>query len=378
MKQIEYVGYGSISKLGLFACEKKIERVFVVAGKRSYESSSAKKAIEAVFRTDSIILFDDFETNPKVEDAERGIAVYGNSAADAVIAAGGGTAIDLAKMINLLAEESSPVLAYVRKEKLVAKKGGLLIAIPTTSGTGSESTCFAVVYSGKKKYSLEHDYMMPDVAIVDPALTMSMNARLTATTGLDALCQGIESLWSVRANDESMGYAEEAIRLALSHLKQAVLSQDRQSREGMSLAAHLSGKAINISRTTGPHAFSYYFTSHHGIPHGHAVALTLPQFIVYNAGVSDADVADFRGVEHVRGVMNRLYKLMGVADARAARDKFLALVQEIGLETNPASIGFSVEKETTAFLAEINLERLSNNPRRVNESTVVGLLARAL
>jgi alcohol dehydrogenase class IV len=374
MGQEEYFGYESISKLSAIAREKKIKRVFVVADKGAFRPSGAEKAIRDAFREDSIVVFDDFEANPGIEAIDRAITARRQCGADAVIGAGGGTAIDIAKIVNVLSRESSPALSFVTKEKNITKQGTPLIAIPTTAGTGSEATCFAALYVDKKKHSLEHAYLLPDYAIVDPALTESMPEKLTAVTGLDALCQGIESYWSVRSTEESMGFATEAIRLALRYIERAVKSPDKESREGMSLAAHLSGKAINISKTTGPHAFSYYFTAHHGTSHGHAVGLTLGNFIVYNSTVTEEDVADERGIGHVKRVMEDLFMLLGVTGADAAREKILSLMKEIGLAMSPTDIGFSVEHEMEAFLSEVNIERLENNPRKVTKDAMPGLV----
>ncbi len=373
--QVEYAGYGSVSRIYSVAEEKGIKRVFVVADRGAYGTSGAQAALEACFGKEAISSFDDFESNPRIEDLEKGIDALRKCEADAIVAVGGGTAIDLAKMANVLAMEEHGPLDFVLNERRISKPGRLLIAIPTTSGTGSESTRFAVVYVDKEKHSLEHDCLLPDVAIVDPALTASMPPVLTASTGLDALCQGIESLWSVRSTGESMNYAREAIRLALRHIEKAVVSPDRESREAMSLAAHLSGKAINISKTTGPHAFSYYFTSYHDIPHGHAAALTLGNFLVYNNDVSDKDIADARGVEHVRNVMAELYRLLGAADGISAREKFRSIIRKIGLEHVIAKTGFSLNEELQSLLSRINIDRLSNNPRKVTESAVPMLVS---
>ena len=116
-------------------------------------------------------------------------------------------------------------------------------AIPTTAGTGAETTQFAVLYVGGIKHSLDHPRLRPDVAIVDPALTMSVGPRATAASGLDALAQGIESIWSGASTAHSRRYAARAVRLALACLERAVADGAREAREGMSLAAHLSGRA---------------------------------------------------------------------------------------------------------------------------------------
>src|SRR5207248_4789041 len=126
------------------------------------------------------------------------------------------------------------------------------------------------------KYSVCHEFLLPDIAIVDPILTHKMSPRLTAITGMDALSQAIESYWSIHSTEESKGYAREAIRIIVDQLPKAVNEPTNDSRLAMARASHLAGKAINVTRTTAPHALSYALTSRFGVPHGQAVSLTLP------------------------------------------------------------------------------------------------------
>jgi alcohol dehydrogenase class IV len=158
--------------------------------------------------------------------------------------------------------------------------GKPLIAIPTTSGTGTEATCFAVVYIDKTKYSLKHSSILPDYTIIDPTLTHAMPPLVTAATGMDALAQAIESYWGVKSTHESQAYAREAITLTLAYLK-AACQNEVEARDAMSRAANLAGKAINLTETTACHAVSYPITSYFNVPHGHAVALTLASMFGY-------------------------------------------------------------------------------------------------
>ena len=128
-------------------------------------------------------------------------------------AVGGGSVIDTAKMIKIFSANKGNPESYIRGEKEIEKSGPPMVAVPTTSGTGSESTHFAVVYIGKTKYSLAHkEHVLPEYAIVDPKFTYCLPKRITAETGIDALGQAIESYWAVGSTDESKGYAREAIK----------------------------------------------------------------------------------------------------------------------------------------------------------------------
>jgi alcohol dehydrogenase len=160
----------------------------------------------------------------------------------------------------------------------------------------------------------------------------------------------------------------------MTHLVESVTEASRESRAGMARAAHLAGMAINISRTTACHAISYPLTIRHGVPHGHAVALTLPHVLLYNAAVTADDVADPRGVAWVHESLDTLAGLLGAADARGAAERILALMRAIGLDTSLTRLGI---RSVDPIVAEAFNQRLGNNPRRLSETGVRGILAAA-
>ncbi|MEZ4822960.1 MAG: iron-containing alcohol dehydrogenase [Ignavibacteria bacterium] len=152
--------------------------------------------------------------------------------------------------MNVLSYQTNSPEQILKGESEIVRKGKPLIAVPTTSGAGSEATHFAVVYSGDKKYSLAHEYILPDYSVIDPQLTFSLPKEITATSGIDAFSQAMESYWNVNANEESRKYSRGAIQLIFDSLSKAVNEGDEESRINMSRAAHLAGKAINITKTT--------------------------------------------------------------------------------------------------------------------------------
>lgn len=243
-----------------------------------------------------------------------------------------------------------------------------VIAIPTTAGSGSEATHFAVVYIGQVKYSVASPSMLPRVAIVDPELTFSLPPDTTAVTGLDAFAQAVESYWSIHSTDASKEFSREAIRLALDHLPAAVRNPTAAARQAMSMAAHCAGRAIDMTRTTGPHALSYPLTSYLGVPHGHAVCLTLGQFFIYNSEVTERDVADPRGAAYVREAVGDLVRLMGCRDAVEARARVEAFMRELGLETRLGSLGMPRLDLVDLLVSNVNAERMANNPRALGST----------
>src|SRR3712207_9423070 len=129
---------------------------------------------------------------------------------------GGGTALDIAKSVRLLAAQGSDPRRCVTGAEPITARGVPLIAVPTTAGSGSEATQFAVVYIDGVKHSLDHPWVRPDYSVVDPALSLGLPAAIAASTGMDALAHAIESYWSVRSTDESRRYAADAISLAMA------------------------------------------------------------------------------------------------------------------------------------------------------------------
>jgi alcohol dehydrogenase class IV len=146
----------------------------------------------------------------------------------------------------------------------------------------------------------------------------------------------------------------------------------------MCRASHLAGKAINISKTTAPHAISYALTSSYGIPHGIAVALTLSPMLAYNADVNDDDCADPRGAEFVRRKIATIVKLLRATSVREACETFTDIVSKIGCPCTLAEAGLTTSDQLQKIVSSVNLERMSNNPRKTTSSALIELLSKPL
>jgi len=373
MTQQEYVGFGATEHLGFILDKHDPEAIFLVTGRNSYVNSGAQKAIKSYLENYNTFHFYDFEVNPKIDDIQKGIQIFREQGCDLIIAIGGGSVLDIAKSINILATNNTwTPEEYIKGKKPIKNKGSILVAIPTTAGSGSEATKFAVVYIDKIKYSLDQKQMLPDYTIIDHKFTMDLPKSITASTGMDALCQAIESYWSVNSTKESKNYSEEAIELIINNLPQAVNTPSKESRENMLKAANFAGKAINISRTTACHAISYPMTSHFNIPHGHAVSLTLGKMLVFNSNVTKQDILDKRGVNHVRATIHNICNLFDASNTKELETKLTELMTKIGLETNLSKLNMK-KKDIRIILDNVNLQRLSNNPRTLIESMLKSL-----
>ncbi len=267
------------------------------------------------------------------------------------------------------ARDDSPLAVL---ESPVSGRRHPLIAIPTTAGTGSEATEFAVLYARQAKRSVLHSTLRPDVAVLDPTLTYSQPPRLTASTGLDAVSQALESMWSVRSTNDSIEVAERALRLGIENLEKAVLAPDPASRAGMLQAAHLAGQAINISHTTAPHALSYAMTIRHNVPHGMAVAISVGHFLLHNSQATADTLVDPRGMPHFCSVMRRIaaafqLNIEAEQEANEIAKRWHALLGRIGCPTTLREWNIADSAERQVIAAAGNNERLANNPRKVSQ-----------
>ena len=375
MPQQEYFGFNSINNLKNILSKHNPKSIFLVTGKDSYEKCGIKPIMDNFLNKFNVIHFYDFEVNPKLKDIERGINIFKNNNCDFVIAVGGGSIMDVAKSINILAANDGSSINYIQNGKTIKNKGKTLIAIPTTSGSGSEATRFAVIYINKTKYSLDNESMLPDYAIVDPQFTMNLPRAITASTGMDAFCQAVESYWCINSIEESKKYAKDAIRLILKNLPKAANNPSQETREEMSKAAHLAGKAINISKTTACHAISYPITSYFNVPHGHAVALTLPSMLVYNSEVNKDDLLDKRGIDYVNSIITEIIKLIGAKNAVDASQKISSLMNELGLKTKLSELRIKNQNDMDIIIKNgFNPDRVKNNPRKLTEEALRKIL----
>lgn len=368
---MEYFGTGKISYLKSILKDEQIKNILLVRGKGSYRSSGAEKILSEILREYSVIEFKDFAVNPEIEDVKRGISLYKKSNIDLIIAVGGGSVIDMAKLINALSYNSGEPEYLIINKKDLSNKTKTLIAIPTTSGAGSEATHFAVVYIDKKKYSLAKEWIKPTYVITDPELTLSLNSYITACTGFDALGHALESYWSVNSTDESTGYSLEALKLILNNLEDCVKYPTLEKRILLSKGAYLAGKAINITKTTAPHALSYHFTSYYNIPHGHAVGLILGGFVSFNNELTEETCNDSRGIKYVRERLKKLVNILKYSSIEDFSQSLYHLLDSLGLESSIYNIGLDTDEKIELLASSINVERSKNNPRKITKEQIL-------
>lgn len=360
-----------INKLPLILNESGSKKLFIVTGSHSYQSLNFKDMIKSL--DIERIYFTEFTPNPLYEQISKGIELFKSKACDGILAIGGGSPIDVAKCIKLavLAKEGNdaiiPPLVNTRVEIDGAKIP--FIAIPTTAGTGSESTHNAVMYYEGAKQTVTNDGILPNYAFLEPSVLKSLPQYQKKCTMMDALCQGIESWWSVNSTEESYEYSRKTIELIIQNWEKYIFENDDQAAANIMLGANYSGRAINITQTTAAHAMSYKITSLYGFPHGHAVAVCLPVIwkYMFDNLYHENYCVDTRGTEHLICIFNDIAKAMNCDTPQEAISKFKGMLSKLVL-VNP------VDNERNASIQiltnSINTTRLKNNPIVLDKNTV--------
>jgi alcohol dehydrogenase class IV len=238
-----------------------------------------------------------------------------------------------------------------------------LLAIPTTAGTGAEATQFAVIYHEGVKQSVSHKDCIPEAVVFDPDCLNTLPEYQRKVTMLDALCHGIESFWSVKSTEESLKYADTAVRMIMENMD-GYLNNTPAGNANMLKAANIAGKAINISQTTAGHAMCYKLTGMYGLAHGHAAALCVSEIFLHmieNVGLC----TDPRGVDYLNGVFGKIAEALGCDDAHSAVARFRRILDDFALDVPEAR-----DEDYAILKKSVNPERLMNNPVRLDENVI--------
>lgn len=360
-----------IADLSAILKEVGCKKLFLVIDS-SYPFLNIKDAIEAL-PVEEKVKFSDFTPNPLYEQVCNGIELLKTSHCDTILAVGGGSAIDVAKCIKLavLAKEGNASIVPPLVSQRLSIDGVKIpfIAIPTTAGTGSESTHNAVMYYEGAKQTVTNDGVLPDYAVLESSVLKTLPLYQKKCTMLDALCQGIESWWSVNSTEESYEYSRKTVELIMTNWRKYIFENDDEAAAQIMFAANYGGRAINITQTTAAHAFSYKITSLYNLPHGHAVAICLPEIWEYMISNMDKCI-DSRGQGYLADIFSNISVAMGCNTPEQA----IALFRQIMVELKLYSpVSENREEDLRLLTTSVNPVRLKNNPLLLDESVIHSL-----
>jgi len=318
--------------------------------------------IEKYIEDYSVGIFSDVEPYPSIGKIESALKFVKDGRYDLVIGIGGGSTIDTAKIVAVLANKKGLVEDYIFDDKSKSTKceitepGLPFVAVPTTAGTGSEAVMWSVIWDMKNntKQSISHPLMFPSLVIIDPSLTLTLPSEILASAGIDAFCHAMEAYWSLNENQITLAHSLDAMRLIFSNLEKSYYESDIQYREEMSKASLLAGLALSYAKTNSSHSMGYSLTQYFNVLHGAASAIFLPALFEFNYD-SMGEKAEI------------LSKLLDIKSGSDGKKKIRKIMKNIGLPIKLRDIG--VQKTDFDFIIEKGFIpfRMADNPRQISK-----------
>ncbi len=376
LNETSYHGAGAIKEIVTEAIARGFSKAFVCTDPDLIKFGVSKKVTELLEAAGLIYdIYSDIKANPTIENVQSGVAAFGNSGADYIIAIGGGSSIDTAKAIGIIA--ANPEFADVRNLEGVAptKKPCVpIIAVPTTAGTAAEVTINYVITDVQKqrKFVCVDVHDIPVVAIVDPDMMSTMPKGLTAATGMDALTHAIEGYITKGAWEMTDMFHLKAIEIIARSLRSAVAGE-AEGMEGMALAQYIAGQGFSNVGLGIVHSMAHGLGALYDTPHGVANAIILPTVMEYNApetGEKYRDIAKAMGVEGTENMTQEEYRA-------AAVEAVKKLAADVGI---PADLKEIVKPEDVQFLSESAFADACRpgNPRDTSVEEIVELFNKLL
>ncbi|MCM3790254.1 iron-containing alcohol dehydrogenase [Domibacillus indicus] len=355
-------GPGSIAEVGEQAKKLEATKVIIVTDKIIRETGLLSKVTEPLAAAGlEADIIDDVIPEPPFENLEQLAAQIEGKGYDLLIGVGGGSALDITKVLSIMLTNKEDVRDFVGIDK-VKNPGVPTILVPTTAGTGSEVTYNAIFTDtrDKVKKGIVSPYLLPSVAIVDAELTLTVPPAVTAATGMDALVHAVESYTAIRAGELTDGIALQAIKLISRSIRKAVYNgKDLKAREDMAMGSLLAGISLGNAGVGAVHALAYPLGGKFKVPHGVANSLLLPYVMKYNV-VADlekfAEVAEALG-ENIEGL-----SLREAADR--AVSALAQLSQDVGIPSSLKEVGVTASDIPALAEEASKVDRLlNNNPR---------------
>ena len=357
-----------------FINDKSFKKIFLLCGKKSFVTSGAEVLIKKIITDNNkeINYFYKSSEIPILKELIEIIKKIKNFKPDLILAIGGGTIIDYAKIANVVDERSNLKNLIVNYSYPFDKKYTKLAVIPTTAGSGAEVTSNAVIYVDGIKHSFESEILIPDYFFLIPEFLISAPNKIKASAGFDAIAQALESLVSKKSNTQSVKYASDSLKISINNYVSFLNNPNLKNSANMSIASNLAGKAINISKTTAPHAVSYPFTSIFNISHGHAVGLFFEKFFKFNYDNLNKSETKF----NLKKKFDIIFNLFNVKNIDDFYLKISQLKKQANLEDNLEKLNIDIDKSSRNIIQGINLLRLGNNPIKIIEKDIYKIISK--
>jgi alcohol dehydrogenase class IV len=362
-------GIGSIKQIKDEAEKLSAKKALIITDKIILETGLVNKVLSPLEAAGlQVDIIDQVVPEPPFENIEEIYALIEGQGHDLFIGIGGGSALDVTKVLAIIPTNPGDIRAFVGTNQ-VPNAGVPTILIPTTAGTGSEVT-FNAIFTDKRdnvKKGIVSPYLLPEVAIVDPEMTLTAPSSVTAATGLDALVHAIESYTAINANELTDGVARHAIQLITNSLRQAVFNgDDIKAREDMSMGSLMAGISLANAGVGAVHALAYPLGGQFHIPHGVANALLLPYVMEYN---KLSNLEKFSKIAEMMGENIEGLSLRDAADC--AVNAMAQLSKDIGIPSTLQEVGVK-ECDLTLLAEEASkVDRLlNNNPRKLTKEEI--------
>ena len=369
-------GRGAVRKVGEEARRLGAKKIAIITDQGVREAGIANKVAEILDKDHlDYGIWDGVEPEPSVKVGEDAIRFVREERCDGVVGVGGGSTLDTAKVAAVSITNPGTLEGWVRV--VFEKPPAPFILIPTTAGTGSEVSNVAIFATPEVKYALYSPHMYPDVALVDPELTVTLPASITARTGVDALCHGIEAYLSLEASPITDCLALESIRLVIENVRAAYANgENMEARTGMSLAALIAGLAFGNAGTVIGHACGYayvYPATRFHFPHGLAIGTTMPYVLEYNA------ISNLKKHATIAELLGGSIAGLSLRDAafRCASD-FKKILIDLDMPTSLKEVG--ITKDMIPLIAQNvfrSTKHVARNPRKITEKDMVKLFTNA-
>ncbi|MFP3121880.1 iron-containing alcohol dehydrogenase [Ectobacillus funiculus] len=355
-------GAGSIAQIGEQAKKLHATKVMIVTDKIIRQTGLLSKVTEPLAAVGfEVDIIDDVVPEPPFENLEQMVIQLEGKGYDLLVGVGGGSALDITKVLSVMLTNKGDVRDMVGIEK-VENPGVSTILVPTTAGTGSEVTYNAIFTDtrDKVKKGIVSPYLLPKVAIVDAELTLTVPPAVTAATGMDALVHAVESYTAIRADELTDGIALQAIKLISRSLRKAVYNgKDLKAREDMAMGSLLAGISLGNAGVGAVHALAYPLGGKFKVPHGVANSLLLPFVMKYNA------VADLEKFAEVAKAMGENVDGLSLREAANRAVQALAqLSEDVGIPASLKDVGVTASDIPALAEEASKIDRLlNNNPR---------------